>query len=1486
LADLVQLNFPGGSQMNFMRVIFVCFLIGLSYIGSTFPALADYKINVWRVYSFGYAEDAADACKLASTGPAPLGYNGSQFSHVDPVSEYQGYCVDNTADTYPVDFVCFTFADNGNKIGESPGYCREPLCLPCLFGNPTDLPTQVKVETAIDWQSPLDSRFRFARGYRSDPSQLEASRLYGDWWALDHNFYRGHQAFGGVWRDEFNDLVASSNPAPEYRKWDGLRVAFDAPGPTTTRSFSRGGNTYSIVEVNAFGGVRWLVEDGTGKKMYMNATSSPGYFIWFLRSVQEIVWPDGYMITVTRDQTTGRIQYVQDNRGQRAEYTWSNNAVANSSVYLLTEINIDTAYNGSTFAPDVRLNYSFEQNLIYPDRPKLVEVSRTDIALTDTKVIFGYAYKPNTYTPVPLIETVYDGRTDVSNNLKPWTSVTYEPDSWLAASSSHPGGVDSYNFSSTVNFSNGTRTLTVTNPLGQVSTYTATPQDSLVRLTGVSIPASTGVSPASSSVGMTPNPGGAPGFVYSRTEKNGSLTTFTRDNFGRVLTKTEDASGADPRVTTYTWPTTSLRLPLTRTTEDLRETFTYTTEGLLLTYTQEDIKSGSPTNGQTRTWTYTYTTQASGLKVLTQIDGPGLVSDGITDVSTFTYATDGTLNTATDPLGLVTTVQAKNAAGQPTQVLAPDGVVWTFTYDIVGRLLTSTMTAPAATAKTSTYTYDVIGQLLTYTNTRNKTWTFTYDDARRLTKVTNPSGDVANYAYDLMGNTTHVGYTTGANPESFYEDTQFDQLGRLLKTLGANGQVWDYTHDVEDNLTVVEDPLNYTDTNSYDALNRVIQTVDRENYTTGFEHNDADQLTEFTDPRSLTTSFTYNGFGDVITEVSPDKGTTTYTYDRRALVKTVTDARGITVTYSYDNAGNVTLIDYPSGATNPDTTFTYGTTQGSANAGKLTGTAQGPLTAAYAYSYPTTGGSKVIATLNYPASRSYTVTTQQDNEGNVTLLTYPSGDKVEYTYDNDNRVTQVRWQKTGTSTWVTLASAITYVPNGPMKTLTFGDGYKETRTYDTSYRLIGMTDTKASNPTLMNYTYGYTTRDDLASITDNLVATGNETFTYTPRQMLAAATGSYAALSWNYDGVGNRLSETSGAITDIYSYGTGDNRLTGVTRASAPIRAFTHDAAGNTTSDTKGAQVYGYTYDAAGRMSAFSLNGVVQSEYRYNAFGQQAVRKQTAGATIHSVFGPDGNRIAEYDEATGTLLRQYVWIGLRPVAVLEGTARTRFFTRVDYIGRPIYATNTSGVKQWTAKYLPFGGVQTTTGSPITLRFPGQWFQAETGLYQNWMRDYDPTTGRYIQADPLGLVDGASVYGYALQSPGLYFDPRGEDATFNGGWANSSSASAGAAGESALARIVGFCFSKLALPLAIIWPTQMGDGSLQACQECDWTFVEAAEHTKNATPSNLPKHQDGEARKKQDAGNEKGDEARRLPRKRPDHHKGPWPPKKPAPFQPE
>jgi RHS repeat-associated protein len=121
------------------------------------------------------------------------------------------------------------------------------------------------------------------------------------------------------------------------------------------------------------------------------------------------------------------------------------------------------------------------------------------------------------------------------------------------------------------------------------------------------------------------------------------------------------------------------------------------------------------------------------------------------------------------------------------------------------------------------------------------------------------------------------------------------------------------------------------------------------------------------------------------------------------------------------------------------------------------------------------------------------------------------------------------------------------------------------------------------------------------------------------------------------------------------------------------------------------------------------------------------------------------------------------------VAVIEGGVIS--FVRADHIGRPVFATNASGAKVWTATYLPFGGVHVSTGTLPNARFPSQWFQSESGLHQNWMRDYDPTTGRYLQADPLGLVDGASVYGYVKQNPGRWIDPMGLfslDDLFGGG----------------------------------------------------------------------------------------------------------------------
>lgn len=462
----------------------------------------------------------------------------------------------------------------------------------------------------------------------------------------------------------------------------------------------------------------------------------------------------------------------------------------------------------------------------------------------------------------------------------------------------------------------------------------------------------------------------------------------------------------------------------------------------------------------------------------------------------------------------------------------------------------------------------------------------------------------------------------------------------------------------------------------------------------------------------------------------------------------------------------MTLIDYPPGGL-PDQVFTYDTSFGAtppnAQKGKVARITDGVIQTTFGTEPVSPSGIRTTYTAVYPGSRTYAMSDETNLAGQKTRTVYPSGSEVLYLYDVDGRVSRVQF-KVG-STIATLADAITYAPNGPITGMVFGDTASETRSYDTSYRLIGITDLLGTTA-LRQVGYGYDSRDDLTAVTDALVPGNSESFTYTPRESLATASGSYGALGFTYDGVGNRISHAvnpgTGLVTDSYAYPPTSNRLGTITLGAGGSRVYNYDAMGNVTADSRSGANHGYSYDSAGRMATFSIGGVSQATYTYDFAGRQAIRSLTSPTpvTIHSVFDSEDRRIAEYNEATGALIREYVWLGWKPLAVIEGGQI--FFVRTDYIGRPVFATNAAGIKVWTAAYSPFGGVAASTGTPAAMRFPGQWYQAESGLYQNWMRDYDPTTGRYIQADPLGLVDGASVYGYARQNPGAWTDPNGEE----------------------------------------------------------------------------------------------------------------------------
>jgi RHS repeat-associated protein len=104
------------------------------------------------------------------------------------------------------------------------------------------------------------------------------------------------------------------------------------------------------------------------------------------------------------------------------------------------------------------------------------------------------------------------------------------------------------------------------------------------------------------------------------------------------------------------------------------------------------------------------------------------------------------------------------------------------------------------------------------------------------------------------------------------------------------------------------------------------------------------------------------------------------------------------------------------------------------------------------------------------------------------------------------------------------------------------------------------------------------------------------------------------------------------------------------------------------------------------------------------------------------------------------------------------------YVHSDHLATPQKLTDATQTVVWDRVQDPFGRQAQLTsagGHDLPLRFPGQRADAETGFSYNYMRDYDPSLGRYIQSDPIGLEGGINTYGYVGGNPLRYVDPTGE-----------------------------------------------------------------------------------------------------------------------------
>src|SRR6185369_4310563 len=583
----------------------------------------------------------------------------------------------------------------------------------------------------------------------------------------------------------------------------------------------------------------------------------------------------------------------------------------------------------------------------------------------------------------------------------------------------------------------------------------------------------------------------------------------------------------------------------------------------------------------------------------------------------------------------------------------------------------------------------------------------------------------------------------------------YDELGRLLQSIGAGSQTWSFAYDKVGNPTAVTDARGNTFQYAYDALNRLIIATDPESHSVHYAYTPQNAPATLTDGRGLATTRIVDGFGQVILEISPDRGTRTYWYDEAGQLTRQIDGDGNEIDFAYDTAGRLTAETLPA-VPGENAAYSYDTiTNGNKGAGRLTGVTD--ATGSTALTYDEQG--RVTAEARILGGRTYNLAFAYDANGLPGQVTFPSGRIVSTARDGSGRITGVSTQASAASIAETVADSATYLPFGPLSGWTYGNGLQLTRSFDASYQLsrVQVTDGAA---TPLDLSFGRNANGQVEAVTDNASTGRSGTAGYSTSGRLTAATGPFGQLGFSYDAAGNRsqLSSLLSGVTSlrISTIGATDNRITELRDgAGSLLRALTYQTGGAVSQDQEtGGPLYAYTYNAHGRLAAVQKNGVTVGSYGYDAFGRRVSRQTFGTGAVNEsyIFDDAGHLLAEHDAATGAVIREYVWLDEVPVAVIDSSTGlpATYFIHAGQLNEPLAMTNASKAQVWNASSEPFGAAQVFAGSSaaLDLRLPGQWRQAETGLHQNGFRDYDPTLGRYLEADPLGVSAGQNVYAYA------------------------------------------------------------------------------------------------------------------------------------------
>ncbi|MFG1918548.1 DUF6531 domain-containing protein [Micromonospora sp. NPDC048898] len=629
-------------------------------------------------------------------------------------------------------------------------------------------------------------------------------------------------------------------------------------------------------------------------------------------------------------------------------------------------------------------------------------------------------------------------------------------------------------------------------------------------------------------------------------------------------------------------------------------------------------------------------------------------------------------------------------------------------------------------------------QVVAETDSLGATTRHEWDDGYRLLSRTDPLGRTTRYEDDADGRAlTEATSVATSGAETHYT---YDDLGRIV-VIGTDEGSTELGWTPEGDLASRVGPDGSRQEWRYDGEGNLVESIDGAGRVVRVEYGPFDLPTARIDEAGNRMEYTYDTELRLIAVANPAGQVWRYTYDAAGRLSEETDFDGRTQRYTRDAAGQ--LIAHTNSA---DETTHYRYNQW----GRVIERRAGEVVTRFEYD----GRGQIVAVVN-PDS---VVRFERDARGRVVAETI-NDQTVRTSYHAELDTVQTRTTPSGRS------SRWTYDDGGRPASLSVG-GHLVRFAHDAHGREINRT------------------VDDVVALRQTFDAAGRLTVQQiagaTERDFSYDATGRVTAIvdtldgerSFEADGVGRIRSVVADRTErERYEYdalgsltGTGIGRweFDGTMLVRSDDATFEYDENGRLVSRSDAAGVWRFTWDAEDRIVRVVTPGGDRWRYRYDGFGRRIAKQRLAAddSVVEQVrFAWSGDLMVEqsHQDASDTIAImswEYRPGGSTPVAQTDDQLRT---VVTDLVGTPTHLVEPSGTLRWWARSDLWGRSHGPSATP--LRFPGQYFDAETGLHYNRFRFYDPATARYLSPDPLGLAGGSNPTAY-VTDPLTVADPLG------------------------------------------------------------------------------------------------------------------------------